>query len=412
MPGSANVRFLEALEFAASAHSAVCHARKGTDFPYISHPIRVAEILDRFERGDDVVVAGFLHDVIEDAGVTSADLEAAFGSRVAALVQAASEPDKSLPWRERKERTLANLRSEQDADVIALVAADKLDNVRALAETLQHDGPDATWALFNAGRRDQHWYYRNMAETLLERAPNDLLLRTLDYETQNLFPEPRRETGFFPGRPLGTPHDTRAYLADPIKHWKPDHSALQLAEAWIGAGGIPDDVRAVLETSDIYAGCEFVEGFFEREVALGTPGRASQTDLMVLVRLAEGYGVVAVEGKAREPFGPKVRTWNDGPGKQARLDDLCGRLGIDPSRIGHLRYQLFHRAASALIEAERYGAIEALMLVHSFDREAASFDEFQAFAAELGVRGSAIDAITEAVPRGNVALRLGWVRAG
>jgi hypothetical protein len=371
----------------------------------------VAEILDRFRRADDVVVAGFLHDVIEDAGVTSDELAEVFGSRVAALVQAASEPDKSLPWRERKEHTLAQLKSEEDADVIALVAADKLDNIRSLTETLRHDGSRATWALFNAGRRDQQWYYRKMAGTLLAHAPNDSLLRTLDYETQNLFPEPRRDTRFLPGRPLGTPHDARAYLADPIKHWKPDHSALQLAEAWIGAGGIPDDVRAVLDRSDVYSGCELVEGLFEREVALGTPGRASQTDLLVLVCLAKGYGVIAVEGKAREPFGPVVRTWNDGPGKQARLDDLCARLGLDASRTGDLRYQLLHRAASALIEAERYGAREALMLVHSFNRGNASFDDFGAFAAELGARGAAIDAITEAVQRGNVALRLGWARA-
>ena len=49
MTGKANQRFEEALAFAARAHGAVKQERKGTDFPYIAHPIRVAEILDRFE---------------------------------------------------------------------------------------------------------------------------------------------------------------------------------------------------------------------------------------------------------------------------------------------------------------------------------------------------------------------------
>ena len=61
--------------------------------------------------------------------------------------------------------------------------------------------------------------------------------------------------------------------------------------------------ESVLATSDTYAGCDLLEGFLEREVKLNSPGRASQTDLLVLARLRNGLGVIAVEGKAREPFG-------------------------------------------------------------------------------------------------------------
>ena len=90
-----------------------------------------------------------------------------------------------------------------------------------------------------------------------------------------------------------------------------------------------------------------VEGLFEREVALGTKGRPSQTDLLALVRLADGYGVIAVEGKAREPFGPRLSEWNDSPGKHARLESLCDELGLDPDGDGDLYYQLLHRTVSA-----------------------------------------------------------------
>ena len=410
MAGNANPRFENALAFAAQAHGAVKQERKGTDFPYIAHPLRVAEVLDRFESNEDVIVAGFLHDTIEDANVTADEISEAFTPRVATLVTSVSEPDRSLPWATRKQHTIEQLEQERDPDVLALVAADKLDNVRSIADTLRHLGQEKTWALFNAERSEQHWYYRRIAEILLGKDPESRLFRTFDFETQTLFPDPRHTTSFFAGKPLGTPHDARAYLADPIKHWRADHSALELATSWIGAGGFPPHVAEVLESSSTYAGCRLVEAFFEREVELGTKGRPSQTDLLALVELGDGYGVIAVEGKARESFGPLVSAWNDGPGKQARLDDLCEQLGLDASRVGDLRYQLFHRTVSALLEARRYGAREALMLVHSFDPADSSLDAYQAFAGALGLTDALPDAITSATIRGDVTLRLGWVK--
>ena len=360
------------------------------------------------QRG--LIVAGFLHDTIEDTNVTAEEISAAFSPRIATLVASVSESDKSLPWKTRKEHSIAHLEQERDPDVLALAAADKLDNVRSIADTLRHLGQEKMWALFNAEQEDQHWYYRRIAKVLLGKGAESRLFRTLDYETQTLFPDRRRPTNFFAGKPLGTPHDARAYLADPIKHWRPNHSALELAKTWIGAGGIPPNVATVLSTCETYAGCALVEGFFEREVELGTRGRPSQTDLLALVQLGEGYGVIAVEGKARESFGPLVFEWNDGPGKQARLDDLCGHLGLDASAVANLRYQLFHRTVSALLEARRYGAREALMLVHSFDAADSSLDDYQAFADALGLTNALPNAITSSTVLGDVTLRLGWVK--
>jgi Domain of unknown function (DUF6946)/HD domain len=410
MAGTANPRFEEALLFAARAHGAVKQERKGTDFPYIAHPIRVAEILDRFDCDEDAIVAGFLHDTIEDANVTADEIGAAFGPRIASLVTSVSEPDKSLPWKTRKEHTIARIQQETDPDVLALAAADKLDNVRSITDALRHLGQEKTWALFNAEKSDQHWYYRSIAEALLRHDPESRLFRTLDFEAQTLFPDRRRPTTFFAGKPLGTPHDARAYLADPIRHWRPDHSALELATIWIGAGDIPQQVANVLASSTTYSDCRLIEAFFEREVELGTKGRPSQTDLLALVQLADGYGVIAVEGKARESFGPLVSEWNDSSGKQARLDDLCKQLGVDTSTVGGLRYQLLHRTVSALIEARRYGAREALMLVHSFDPDDSSLDAYQAFADAVGLTDAVPNAISSETIRGDITLRLGWVK--
>jgi hypothetical protein len=411
MGGNADPRYDRALRFALQAHAAVRQERKGTDFPYVSHPIQVAGILSRFEFDADVVIAGFLHDTIEDTRVSIEELEREFGADVAQLVVAVSEPDKSLPWQARKNHTFERLGKETRPEVLALVAADKLDNVRAITDTLRHLGNKKTWALFNADRKSQHWYYRGIAELLLGKDPNSRLFRTLDYETQTLFPDNRHTTNLFAGKPLGTPHDARAYLADPIRHWRPHHSALELAHSWIGSNGIPHDVATVLATCPTYSGCRLIEGFFEREVPLDSYGRPSQTDLLALVALQHGYGVIAVEAKAREPFGPLVSDWKkDGSAnKEARLQSLCAHLNVIPAKVAHLNYQLLHRTVSGLLEAQRYGVREALVLVQSFDAKHSSLDAYQAFAKALGADGAIVNGVTTPVLLTGVQLRLAWV---
>ena len=179
-----------ALAFAASAHAAVGGARKGTrGFPYVSHPIRVAETLARFNLDEDVVVAGFLHDTVEDTNVTIEEINANFGPRVASLVAGASEPDKSLEWKVRKQHTIDALECEQDMELLALVGADKLDNVRSITDSLRHLGSTATWALFKAGEDEQRWYYCAVANILVSKAPESPLFTTLHRETNVLFGE-------------------------------------------------------------------------------------------------------------------------------------------------------------------------------------------------------------------------------
>jgi (p)ppGpp synthase/HD superfamily hydrolase len=187
----------------------VRQSRKGTDFPYVVHPIRVAEILDRFGYGKDVVMAGALHDTVEDASVSYSELTNEFGERVSELVEKASEPDKALDWRTPKQHTVARAASEDDLEALALVAADKLDNVRSLKETLRARGEEKTWTIFNADRRNQHWYYRTLAQALLDREPTNLLFRTLDAEVHALFLTSGARRGSSPGSHSAT-HRTRA----------------------------------------------------------------------------------------------------------------------------------------------------------------------------------------------------------
>ncbi len=103
------------------------------------------------------------------------------------------------------------------------------------------------------------------------------------------------------GVPVRTPEDIRRFLGKP-SHLKKGYSAYELAWSWLEANGIPSPVRSVLESCDVYRGAAFDLGWFEKPVRLGTPGRDSQTDLMVYLTLSNGTGVIAAEGKVEEPY--------------------------------------------------------------------------------------------------------------
>ena len=213
--------------------------------------------------------------------------------------------------------------------------------------------------------------------------------------------------------PTDGPDGWRALLADPEKHWRKGYSARSLAYCWEEAQGFPASVRTVLEKSGIPAlrDLELVAGFPEHKV--GFPpmhARPSQNDLFVLGRgLAELVSIM-VEGKVSEPFDRLISEWKAemSAGKQERLNYLCDLLQLDPAGIDGIRYQLLHRTASALIEAQCFDAPHALMLVHSFSQTQEHFGDYAAFAKLLGADASP-ESIVHVGTRGGKELYLGWV---
>lgn len=154
-----------AVLFAARAHYG--QFRKGLRLPYVIHPINVGAILLLAGADEEVGAAGVLHDTLEDTPVTSADLRAEFGPRVAEWVEGVSEKDKSLPWEERKRRTLAELGSAPIA-VLMIACADKLDNMRTLRDQLARQG-EAFRRHFNSPKDRQRWYYSALAALFQRR---------------------------------------------------------------------------------------------------------------------------------------------------------------------------------------------------------------------------------------------------
>lgn len=155
--------------------------RKGTKIPYIVHPLRVAEILIDIGCSDEVVLASILHDVVEDSAITIGDIRGLFGQQVAELVAGASERRKSESWEIRKRETIDFL-IHAPKDVLFIVCADKLDNIRELRKNYLCHG-EAAFSHFNRPKELQEWYYRSLAK----------IFATCNYEGESIFSEYVRE---------------------------------------------------------------------------------------------------------------------------------------------------------------------------------------------------------------------------
>ncbi len=147
----------QAIHFAIAVHEEpVKQKRKGKDIPYITHPLTVGLILSQAGASEDVVVAGILHDTIEDCepygSVTRKMIAEKFGEHVAELVDSVTEKDKSLSWHERKEKALEEIRQFSHESLL-VKSGDVLSNATELIADYKIDG-DATFARFNAPKEE------------------------------------------------------------------------------------------------------------------------------------------------------------------------------------------------------------------------------------------------------------------
>jgi (p)ppGpp synthase/HD superfamily hydrolase len=178
----------DAIEFAARAHHR--QVRKGTEIPYLAHPLAVAGILIRSGCSEPLVIAGILHDTIEDTPVTIEEIRSRFGREVANLIMALSEPDKKASWEDRKEHTINYLAKQASEEVLLVSLADKLDNIRAIREGLETNG-DRFWERFNRPREKQKWYYAHLEAVFsarVTREPGMSLLAVFKDEVSKVFP--------------------------------------------------------------------------------------------------------------------------------------------------------------------------------------------------------------------------------
>jgi GTP pyrophosphokinase len=157
-----SARYEAALRIAAQAHAG--QVRKGSSVPYITHVVHVAHLLERYGFGEQLVLAGLLHDVVEDTGISLAAIREQFGEQVAALVDAVTEQKDEAgverAWELRKQESLDKLRASS-SDVAALKAADALHNARTTLADLAEAGP-LVWERFKRGPAPTLWYYNEI----------------------------------------------------------------------------------------------------------------------------------------------------------------------------------------------------------------------------------------------------------
>ena len=171
-----------ALKTAAKVHEK--QYRKGTDIPYITHPVAVGMILMKAGYSEELVAAGILHDTVEDTELSLQDIEQLFGRNIAQIVEGCSEPDKSLSWEDRKKQTIEYLRTAPE-EIRVVACADKLHNIRSIASDIEQFG-EQVWGRFKRGKEQQEWYYTHVIESLGLQS-NFQLLDELKIEVERLF---------------------------------------------------------------------------------------------------------------------------------------------------------------------------------------------------------------------------------
>lgn len=172
----------EAIMFATERHAG--QKRKDTDIDYICHPLEVAQILTAMDpQNDDLIIAGILHDVVEDGKATIEEVLQKFGPHVANLV-AAHTHSKEGTWIDRKRRAVEEI-ANATFEVKQLVLADKVSNLRSIYADYQEIG-DKLWDRFNAGRSDQIWYYNAVLDEM-EEFQYDESTRAAYWEATELF---------------------------------------------------------------------------------------------------------------------------------------------------------------------------------------------------------------------------------
>ena len=162
-----------AILFATKAHDG--QRRKTDNVAMIFHPFTVGMLLQRTGMSEDTVIAGILHDVVEDTKYTIEDIENIFGKNVRNIVEEVTE-NKALEWKERKKEAIEKVRNASFEGKM-VECADKINNLETLYDLIEEKG-EKVWKSFNKPYTEQKWYYTEMYNAVIENVEyNDFFKR-------------------------------------------------------------------------------------------------------------------------------------------------------------------------------------------------------------------------------------------
>jgi (p)ppGpp synthase/HD superfamily hydrolase len=180
----------KAIDFAIEVHEVrMKQKRKGKDIPYIVHPLAVGLILAKAGAGENAIIAGILHDTIEDSKEEDKTqvrkfIEQEFGEEIYRTVDDVTEQDKSLPWEERKQIALEHI-IKMGNDSLLVKSADVLHNMTDLVQDLEREG-DKVFEHFNAPKEKQLERYTNLVKAFEDAWPENPLLPDLKENLKSL----------------------------------------------------------------------------------------------------------------------------------------------------------------------------------------------------------------------------------
>ena len=214
--------------------------------------------------------------------------------------------------------------------------------------------------------------------------------------------------------PTKSADDWRPLLADPDKHWRTGHSAKALAHCWEDAEDFPPEIAGLFAESGVNAfqDMELLLAIPEHKVPLPGGSAASQNDIFAVAEAGDGQLIsITIEGKVSETFGDRLEQWSAGAsdGKKERLEFLKNQLGLSRDFPSNIRYQLLHRFVSAVIEARRFNAPRAAMIVHSFSQDDEGFDDYREFLAFFGAE-AAVNKLVFARETQGIDIYAGWAK--
>ena len=158
-----------AIYFATKAHTG--QKRKSEpEVDMIFHPFTVGMILQRADANTNTVIAGILHDVVEDTNFKLEDIQQEFGKEIAQIVFEVSE-NKVLPWKERKIDAINKIKTASLEGKL-VECADKIHNLETLYALLKERGEEI-WDTFNKPKEEQQWYYTVMYQAVIENTKEE-----------------------------------------------------------------------------------------------------------------------------------------------------------------------------------------------------------------------------------------------
>lgn len=168
-----------ALRKAAWAHEKAQQHRKGSDIPYIIHPVGVMMIASNVTDDEDVLVACLMHDVLEDVDssiYSQEDMRRDFGDRVVSIVLDVTKDSEKKDWHARSKAYLHHLEQEASDEAIIVSTSDKIHNLKSILTDHATHGDDLWERFTTKSSSDQLWWYESILKVITKRkAPASLI---------------------------------------------------------------------------------------------------------------------------------------------------------------------------------------------------------------------------------------------